>query len=244
MTREQIYNEIRERSPLDIYSAPELLEALELFENEDLLEDLEDLYQEWGKGVQLNRAREKEEFERIQKCESLFEFITEAIFNHGDPAVIPPLLKYVPSDDTDQDLVFMEDYSSEQICNGITNARCFGEDYIPVLLGCIHELLPRAMANAESFFYQMVLDDLGNFPAIHPLLKHLHLPKKEFFIQILDYSIQKALEELKEEEGQEAFNQALDRISRPIVSVTYEDTSVDQKAFFRQEFLKLHGHDG
>ncbi|PPE04291.1 hypothetical protein [Holospora curviuscula] len=244
MTRQQIYNEIRARSPLDIYSAPELLEALELFENEDLLEDLEDLYQEWGKGVQLNRAREKEEFERIQKCESLFEFITEAIFNHGDPSVIPPLLKYVPSDDTDQDLVFMEDYSSEQICNGITNARCFGEDYIPVLLGCIHELLPRAMANADSFLYQMILDDLVYFKETRPLVSYFYLAQKESLMQIFDYSIEKTLEEVKEGKSQEMFNCAIDRISRPIISVSFENEPIDQIAFFRQEFLKLHGHDG
>ncbi|WP_129591831.1 hypothetical protein, partial [Holospora curviuscula] len=190
MTRQQIYNEIRERSPLDIYSAPELLEALELFENEDLLEDLEDLYQEWGSLPKIYCTDKEEDIEHIQQCESLFEFITEAIFNHGDPSVIPPLLKYVPSDDDDkEDSVFMEDYSSEQLCNGITDADYFGEDYIPVLLGCIHELLPRAIDAADSFLYQMILDDLVYFKETRPLVSYFYLAQKESLRKIFDYSI-------------------------------------------------------
>ncbi|PPE04298.1 hypothetical protein [Holospora curviuscula] len=245
MTRQQIYNEIRARSPLGKGSDPELLEALEAFKNEDLLEDLEDLYQEWGSLPKIYCTDKEEDIEHIQQCESLFDFITQAIFNHGDPSVIPRLLKYVPSDDDDkEDSVFMEDYSSEQLCNGITDSDYFGEDYIPVLLGCIHELLPRAMANAESFFYQMILDDLGKFSDTHPLIGNLYLAQKESLMQIFDYSVEKALNELQEESGQDAVSAALRRISYPIASVVYEDEPIDKKAFFRQEFLKLHGHDG
>ncbi|PPE05300.1 hypothetical protein [Holospora curviuscula] len=244
MTREQIYTEIRERSPLGVGSDPGLLEALEAFEDEELLEDLEELYQEWGRGIQLNRARKKEEFERIQKCESLFDFITQAIFHHGDPAVIPQLLKYVPSDDTDQDLVFMEDYSSEHICNGITDADYFGEEYIPVLLGCIHELVPRAMRAADTFLYRMILQNLIKFKNIDFLVNCLHLAKRETLLKILDYSIRDALEEIKEKNNDERIENVIKRLKEPIDSIVFDDEGVIQVTFLRQEFLKLHGHDG
>ncbi|WP_129591791.1 hypothetical protein, partial [Holospora curviuscula] len=190
MTRQQIYNEIRARSPLWSGEAPELLEALEAFENEEILEDLEDLYQEWGSLPKIYCTDKEEDIEHIQQCESLFDFMLQALFDHGDPSVIPRLLKYVPSDDDDkEDLVFMEDYSSERICNGITSARYFGEDYIPVLLGCIHELLPRAIDAADSFLYQMILDDLVYFKETRPLVSYFYLAQKESLRKIFDYSI-------------------------------------------------------
>ncbi|GAJ45710.1 hypothetical protein HE1_00019 [Holospora elegans E1] len=241
MTKEQIYQEIRNRSPIYSGEAPELLEDLQEFKNDELLQDLEVVYQEWGALPRIYRTDEKEEIFHIQQCESLFEFLTEAIFNHADSSVIPFLLKYVPSDDDVSDLVFMEDYSSEQICNGISDSRYFGESYIPVLLGCIHELVPRAMMSTKSFFFDMLYDNFNKFSETQPLIRNLYLAEKEPFIKILDCSIEQSLEELKRKNGQEAMNQAISRISRPIVSVNYDDESVDQKAFIRQAFVKLHG---
>ncbi|GAJ45713.1 hypothetical protein HE1_00022 [Holospora elegans E1] len=230
MKKEQIYQEIRERSPLGTGSALELLEALENFSTTELLKDLENLYQEWGALPKLYYTNKKEDINHIQQCESLFDFILHAIFYHEDPSVIPHLLKYVPSDDDEQDLVFMEDTASEPLCNGITEKNYFGESYIPVLLGCIHELVPRAMVNAESFFYDMVYDNFECFSETQPLIRNLYLAEKEPFIKLLEYSVQTTTEELEKaikenkQKSIEVVQRALDRIQ-----------------VIRQAFVKLHG---
>ncbi|PPE06935.1 hypothetical protein HCUR_00039 [Holospora curviuscula] len=143
------------------------------------------------------------------------------------------MLKYVPSDDTDQDLVFMEDYSSEPLCNGITDADYFGEDYIPVLLGCIHELVPRAMGTVKWFFYGMVYDNFDNFFESQPLITHLSLVKKDSFKQILDSVLQETQEEL------EQYKKASKK-----ESIEDAQIALDRIEIIKNEFLKLHGHDG
>ncbi|PPE06937.1 hypothetical protein HCUR_00037 [Holospora curviuscula] len=143
------------------------------------------------------------------------------------------MLKYVPSDDTDQDLVFMEDYSSEPLCNGITDADYFGEDYIPVLLGCIHELVPRAMSAVKWFFYGMLYDNFNNFFEDQPLIKNLYLVQKDSFKQILDFVIQETQEEL-EDHQKASKEKAIDGAKKVL----------DRIEIIKTEFLKLHGHDG
>ncbi|ETZ07645.1 hypothetical protein P618_200149 [Holospora obtusa F1] len=220
MTKAEIYQEIRNISPTWSGEAQELVENLEEFENDELLQDLDDVYQEWSR---------KENDDSVQQCVSLFDVILQAIFNHGDPSVIPHLLKYVPSDDYYEDAVVMEDYSSEPLCNGIVDANYFGEAYIPVLLSCIHELVPRAMSAAKWFFYWMRDDNFDHFSENQTLINNLYLAKKEPFIKILNYTIQETTEDLEKikkdgkQETIEVLNKALNR-----------------SEIVRQAFLKLH----
>ncbi|ETZ07526.1 hypothetical protein P618_200287 [Holospora obtusa F1] len=230
MTKAEIYQEIRNISPTWSGEAQELVENLEEFENDELLQDLDDVYQEWSK---------KENDDSIQQCVSLFDVILQAIFNHGDSSVIPHLLKYVPSDDYYEDAVVMEDYSSEPLCNGIVDSDYFGESYIPVLLGCIHELVPRAMVHVKWFLYSMILDDLGKFQNTRPLMNNLRVAEKKSFINILNYSIEKSLEELQERSVERKEN-AMKRLKEPINSVIYDDEGIVQFTFVRKEFLKLY----
>jgi hypothetical protein len=244
MKHRKIYDIIRERSPISVCDDPELLEQFEDISLEELMEDLEDLYQEWGALPKLFRARKKEDLQKIGECESLFAFILEEIFSYGDPSVIPQLLKYVPSDDEyeDEDLVFLEDYSSEPLCNGITEVEHFGEAYIPVLLSHIHEIVPRALQNAAWFLYGMIYDDLITFFDSRPLMINLQYAQKEPFLCILEYAFQSCLESLKKKD--EKIRQlVMEKIQYPIENINNDDDGVVQVAYLRQQFLKLHAVD-
>ncbi|WP_040458413.1 hypothetical protein, partial [Holospora obtusa] len=80
MRKNQIYQEIRNRSPIYSGEDKELLKALEKYENSELLKDLEKVYKEWGRLPKIYDTDENEEIFGIQQCELLFGFITEAIF--------------------------------------------------------------------------------------------------------------------------------------------------------------------
>ena len=244
MKHRKIYDIIRERSPISVCDDPELLEQFEDLTLEELMQDLEALYQDWGMLPKLYRARKKEDLQKIGECESLWAFILEAIFSYGDTSVIPQLLKYVPSDDEyeDEDLVFLEDYSSQPLCNGITEADYFGEAYIPILLTHIHELLPKKIEAASSFLYDMLLDDLYDFKDTHPLFNHLHLVQKKSFMMILDFSLNSELEESSEDK-KISIEELKKEIASPITGITYEDPPFIKVAYLRQEFLKLHATD-
>ncbi|ETZ07648.1 hypothetical protein P618_200152 [Holospora obtusa F1] len=228
MTKAEIYQEIRNGAPMYYGEAPELLEALEELENQELLEDLDALYQEWSSLPKLYCTDDENELKHIEECEALFSFLTEAIFNHGDPSVIPHLLKYVPSDDDDKDSVFMEDYSSEQICNGICSARYFGESYIPVLLSCIHELVPRAMGAARWFFYSMLYDNFENFLNNQPLVKNLRMVQKDLFKEILQSCIQEITEKFQKSKKE-----------ANIKSIKSSQEDLERIERVHQEFLKI-----
>ncbi|ETZ07572.1 hypothetical protein P618_200232 [Holospora obtusa F1] len=219
MTKAEIYQEIRDISPTWSGEAQELVENLEEFENDELLQDLDDVYQEWSR---------KENDDSVQQCVSLFDVILQAIFNHGDPSVIPHLLKYVPSDDYYEDAVVMEDYSSEPLCNGIVDANYFGEAYIPALLSCIHELVPRAMVHAKSFLSSMAYDNANIFILTNPLIRNIYLAEKYAFKKLLEYSIDDIKEEL-EEYKKKSEEQTVLMISE----------SLDRISCVRQEFLKI-----
>ena len=244
MKKSLIYKKIRESAPVGIFSEPEWLEALEQTPLPELLQDLDDLYTSWGKITQLPSAYTEEEIKKVQEHESLFDFILHAIFSYGDPSVIPQLLKYVPSDEEyeDEDLVFLEDYSREPLCNGITEADYFGEAYIPVLLSHIHELLPKKIRAADSFLYDMVLDDLNKFKDHHPLFNNFHLVRKEPFIQLLNFALNSVLEETSREQ-KISLEKIRERIEEPISSITYKDEPLIKVAYLRQEFLRLHAAD-
>ena len=244
MKKALIYKKIREASPVGIFSEPDWLEALEKTRLPELLQDLDELYTSWGKITQLPSAYTDEEIRNVQEHESLFDFILHAIFSYGDPSVIPQLLKYVPSDDEyeDEDLVFLEDYSSEPLCNGITDADYFGEAYIPVLLEHIHEIVPRALQNAAWFLYGMIYNDLVTFSDSRPLMNNLHRAEKESFLCILDYAFKSCFESLKQKD-EKIREIVMQKIQYPIKNINNDDDGVVQIAYLRQEFLKLHASD-
>ena len=244
MKKALIYKKIRQSAPVGIFSEPDWLEALEKTPLPELLKDLDELYTSWGKITQLPSAYTEEEIRNVQEHESLFDFILHAVFSYGDPSVIPQLLKYVPSDDEyeDEDLVFLEDYSSEPLCNGITEADYFGEAYIPILLTHIHELLPKKIEAASSFLYDMLLADLYDFEDTHPLFNNLCMAKKESFMTLLDFSLASELNETSRNEKID-IKVLEERIKNSIACITREDKPFFKIAYLRQQFLKLHASD-
>jgi hypothetical protein len=230
MKKALIYKKIREASPVGIFTEPDWLEALEKTPLPELLQDLDDLYTSWGKITQLPSAYTEEEIRNVQEHESLFDFILHAIFSYGDPSVIPQLLKYVPSDDEyeDEDLVFLEDYSSEPLCNGITSLEYFGEKYVPILLEYIHVLIPRAMKTANWFLLNMIRHNWQDFLNTQPLMRYLN--KTEInFLQLVNYSVDNVKNEIEQE--------------KEVKWIKKLQMVLDQIYYVRQQFLKLHASD-
>ncbi|ETZ06728.1 hypothetical protein P618_201102 [Holospora obtusa F1] len=228
MSTQYIYKQLRKRSPMWYGEAPELLDHLKKIPNVELLKDLENVYQEWGRLQKQYWDTKQNDVKRVQQCETLFDFILHAIFNHSDPSVIPKLLKYVPSDNDDEDLVCMEDYSSEPLINGICNSRYFGESYIPELLHCIHELLPRATEKTYGLIFTMLYDNFDYFFETQPLIQNLYLVQKKYFKKILDNFIQKL--KLGLDEYQKSYNNN---------GVIIAKKNLERIECVRQEFLKI-----
>ncbi|ETZ07517.1 hypothetical protein P618_200278 [Holospora obtusa F1] len=122
----------------------------------------------------------------------------------------------------------MEDTASEPLCNGIVDSDYFGESYIPVLLSCIHELVPRAMSTARWVFYSMLFDNFNRFSETQPLINNLYLVNRESFRLILESAIQEANEEV--ENSKKEAN---------IKSIESSQEDLERIERVHQEFLKI-----
>ena len=240
--RDKIYSFIEEQGGADYDQKKELAQELSKGDTALLIQDLDRFYQGWFNVQQVKEyTDERACLEYIQ--ETCFEVACQALALQGDPAVIPYFLKYVPTDDWDPKTeVNMEDYNSQDLEECITSVKYYGESYIPVLLTHIHELIPDKIESADSFLYQMVLDDLHYFKEEHPLFNNFYLAKQDLLGKVIEYAVEKTLKEIKEDHPEDL------KLSKKILDthleyVSYDDKPIVKIAYLRQQFLKLHAAD-
>ena len=243
--RAEIYKEIADRKgigyPEDEFVAKRLSEA----DTQQLVQDMDQFYTKWFEIQQLqdeNFDKERVDLEYIQ--ESSFEIVCQALALKGDPSVLPYFLKYVPVDGRKRahHQVVMEDCNQQNLDDCITKLKYYGNSYIPVLLMHIHELIPDKMKAADSFLYQMLLDDLRYFQDTHPLINNLCLARRGPLSQLMKYALEKTLEEIKSDHPEESDN-AIKILNTPLDTVSYTDKPIKKIAFLWQEFLKLNAAD-
>jgi hypothetical protein len=240
--REKTYNLIEEQGGADYDEKKELAQALSEGDAKMLIQDLDRFYQGWFDVQQIKEyTEERARLEYIQ--ETCFEVACEALALQGNPSVIPYFFKYLPLDDWDPKTeVNMEDYNTQNLEARITRIKYYGESYIPVLLAHIHELMPDKMIEARGFLWQMIWDDFNEFYEDQPLFSNLHLPKKQPFLKLLDYSMQCSLEEEQEEDPKQA-ESLLEQSSKILNDIGAESPHFLKLAYVRQQFLKLHAAD-
>lgn len=234
--REKIYAFIQEKVEVDCLERTELAEQLVDVDRELLVQDLKHFYQKWLETQEeKDYTEERGKRERVQ--ETCFEVVCEALALPGDPSVIPYLIHYVSSDKYKEYEVMMEDYNDQHLRDCISNTDYYGDDYIPVLLAQIHELVPEKMKEAWHFFRNMITQDDG-----YPFFSHLNLPKKEPFLQLIDYCMECAWDELKRDRPDKIENLRI-QSNQIIESLDWDDEWVVQLSYVRQQFLKLHEND-
>ena len=242
--REKIYTEIAERKGIGYPEDEEVAKRLSEADTQLLVQDMDQFYRTWFDIQQLQREKfdkERCDLEYIQ--ESSFEIACQALALKGNPNIIPCFFKYVSKDDWDWNVeVNMEDYNEQNLERCIVGAEYYGEAYIPVLLAHIHELVPDKMLKADNFLYKMLLDDLNYFEETHPLFHNLHVVEKKIFMKLLDFSLERTIDETRREDLEKS-KLLEEQIHHPIQKIIFDDDPLIQVAYLRQEFLKLHAAD-
>ena len=245
MTKLELYEKIRYNAEFEETWPDEWSEMLSpLCSQEELLNDLETVYQQMIQYDRDNQDREKRKTLSkylFREYEVKFSVIAMALGLKGDTSLIPKMFQYVALDDLMKSPVILVGFVQEEINRCICNPEYYGESYIPVLLAHIHQLVPDKMLWAGSFFYDTLYYDLNTFED-HPLMRHLHLARREPFLELMDYCLKQTLETF-EEDHPDQVEDILRLINSPIKSITSETEGIVQIAYIKQQFLKLHAAD-
>lgn len=241
MTKNELYEKILHNAQTESNWPDEWSDELaERCTQEELLQDLEILHQAVIDRCALEDHPETRNqvpdylarFQEVKYC-----IIIDALRAQCDPSVIPHLMKYVPYDQYGKDGACLEDYVTQCVTECIENLDFYDEGSL--LLEHIHELIPEKMVEAWGFLMHMVDFGSDGKPFI---VKNFDLVQKKPFLELLNYSIKRSLEELKESKPEQVKN-ILWRLECPLNNTNNEDEYILQIGYVRQEFLKLYGED-